>query len=232
MPIQFVIHQSKLPSLNKAHVARVRPLHSADLDAIVKRMSRVSSTVSKADIYSVLEDYYSTIEDMVLEGWSVNTPHVDYRTSIQGTFEGKEDGFDSSRHRIVARVSPGKRLRKVVSTEAQAEKGEALKLSPNPEAYIDVKAGTRNSTLTPGGMGRLLGRRLRLDLADEKQGVFFVAADGEATRLEELGKNNPGELFFVVPPLAAGLYELQVRASANGNGDVRTGVLEEKLTVA
>jgi hypothetical protein len=45
-------------------------------------------------------------------------------------------------------------------------------------------------------------------------------------------RNMPSEVIFAVPALGAGQYELEVRISVNGNGELRTGALEEKLTVA
>lgn len=37
---------------------------------------------------------------------------------------------------------------------------------------------------------------------------------------------------FLVPALAPGEYVLEVRASFNGNGEVRTGALADKLIVS
>ena len=95
--------------------------------------------------------------------------------------------------------------------------------------YTDVNSGERNGVLTPGGMGRLVGHRLKFDPADVNQGVFFVAAGGEV-RVDVVGKNLPGELMFMVPALPAGDYTLQVRAAFAGD-DVRTSALEATLTV-
>jgi hypothetical protein len=45
-------------------------------------------------------------------------------------------------------------------------------------------------------------------------------------------KNRLRELIFVVPDLPAGDYQLEVRARLGGTDDLRTGALENVLTVA
>ena len=230
--IRFRIRDLRTPAGVKLHVAQVQQFRPAELADVIRRMGSISSTVSKADIAAVLEDYFSTIEAMVLEGFSVNTPHTNYRVSIQGTFAGAADGFDPSRHRVTACVSPGKRLKKVVRAGAQVELNGRLWRLPEPTTYFDVESGQPDSALTPGGPGRLKGRNLAFDAADPKQGVFFLDGAGSATRVLKIGKNVPGELFFTVPALAAGTYTLEVRAGYNDAGNVHTGVLPATLTVA
>jgi hypothetical protein len=85
--------------------------------------------------------------------------------------------------------------------------------------------------VTPGGAGRLEGRRLKFDPADPRQGVFFVTPDGRETRVELVVRNMPGEIIFVVPALEPGPYALQVRVLFPDVEEIRTGLLQEKLTV-
>jgi hypothetical protein len=64
------------------------------------------------------------------------------------------------------------------------------------------------------------------------QGIFFVAADGTATRVASVAWNGVTKHIFLVPALTAGEYALQVRASFNSNGDVRVGELVDRLMVS
>ncbi len=232
MPINYVLLENNLTSDPNDYMAAVQATRTAEMDDIIARIIQQGSTVVKADIVSVLEDYYTAIENMVLEGMNVNTPLANFGASIKGVFNGPADGYDPSRHQIVATTSPGKRFRRAIRERAQAVKGEALKPRPNPVEYTDVNSGTANSVLTPGGMGRLVGHRLKFDPADAAQGVFFIAEDGSATRVAVVGRNKPGELMFVIPALAAGEYTLEVRAKVYGGEDVRAGALDATLTVA
>jgi hypothetical protein len=215
------------------YMAMVQPTNTAELEDIINRMIDQGSTVVKADILSVLEDYHQAIESMVLEGQNVNTPGANYGASIKGVFNGQADSYDASRHQVRATVSPGKRFRKAIEGRAQVTKGEAVTPRPNPLEYTDLNSEARNSVLTPGGMGRLVGHRLKFDPTAADQGIFFVAADDTETRVEVVGRNKPAELMFLVPDsLPAGEYTLEVRATMRNNDDVRTGALDVPLTVA
>jgi len=84
--------------------------------------------------------------------------------------------------------------------------------------------------VTPGGMGRLTGYRLKFDPTDPNQGIFFI--NGSTTQVDVVGKNNPSELMFLVPAnLQPGAYSLEIR-SAIGNSAVHTGLLADVLGVS
>jgi len=231
MAIHYTLHENILTDQGKL-VAHVRRHDPVELEALAEQIIQRGSTVSRADILSVLDDYHATIENLLLLGMSINTPTANFRVTIQGTFDGAGDGFDASRHRIVARVSAGRRLRKFFRTRLEVVKDEAARLDPNPLEYCDVVSGTKNKTLTPGEGALLTGHRLRFDLGDAQQGIFLVSADGTRTRVERLIKVLPSEVSLVAPALPVGEYQLEVRAIVNGNGEIRTGELEAPLTVS
>jgi hypothetical protein len=94
---------------------------------------------------------------------------------------------------------------------------------------IDIGAGEADLA----GDGALLtGYRLRYDPADPDQGIFLLAADGTATRVERFIKLMPGAVSLITPALPAGTYTLEVRANVSGNGDIRSGQLKVPLTVS
>lgn len=232
MSINYVLLENNLTSDPDDHMAMVQPTGTAELDDIIERMIEMGSTVVKADILSVLENYHSTIENMVLEGMNVNTPGANYKVSIRGVFDGQSDSFDPQRHQVRAAVSPGRRFRSAIEERAQPVKQEPVKPKPNPLEYIDLNSDTRNSVLTPAGMGQVVGHRLKFDPEDDAQGIFFVADDSTETKAAVVGRNKPADLMFMVPgDLDAGEYTLEVRAAVYGSDDVRVGALDEPLTV-
>jgi hypothetical protein len=232
MAIHYVLFENKLTSAPDDYMARVQPTGTAELDDVIDRMIDMGSTVGKADAFSVLEDYYSAIESMVLEGKNVNTPAANYKASIRGVFDGPEDSFDPERHQLRGAVSSGKRFRDTIEEHGEPVKREAVKPRPNPLEYIDFTHEASNSTLTPGGMGQVVGHRLKFDPTDEAQGIFFVAEDGTETKVAVVGRNKPAELIFMVPDsLTAGQYTLEVRAVLPMRDDLRVGVLDASLVV-
>jgi hypothetical protein len=70
----------------------------------------------------------------------------------------------------------------------------------------------------------------RVRPADPVQGLFFRAADGSATRVEDVGWNKDRHLLFIVPALPAGDYGMEVRAVVGACG-LRVGVLGTVLHV-
>jgi len=214
------------------YLARVVSSSTAEMEDVIDRMIEQGSTVVKADILSVLEDYHTAIENMVLEGVHVLTPGANYGASIKGIFNGQDDTFDPSRHQVRASVSPGSRFRKAMDERAQPSKQEAVLPRPSLLEFTDLNSEERNSVLTPGGMGKMVGHRLKFDAEDPAQGIFFLAAEGGETRVAVVGRNKPAELMFMIPAdLAAGDYTLEVRAGF-GEEEIRSGALKVPLTVS
>lgn len=231
MPVSYALFENNLTSDPDDYMAMVQPANTADLDIVVDRMMQQGSTVTRADVVSTLEDFFSAVENILLEGTNVVTPVANFSVSIKGVFNGRTDTYDSNRHHVTPTISSGKRLRRTIASRAQPLKQEAIKPRPNPLDYIDFVSNTRNTTLTPGGMGQIIGHRLKFDATDANQGIFLVDNNTTATRITTIGRNMPAELMFMIPTgLTPGDYTLEVRAIfAN---EIRLGVLPTTLTAA
>ncbi len=230
-----MIHYVLLPNNivgSEQCVAKVQPIGTVNQEAVVEDMLARGFPMEKADVLKVLESYHEAIIRSVLDGKNVVTPFGIFRVSIRGRFDGLADGFDPARHQIVLRSSPGKLLRRLVRDQARVVKEETVERRPNLLEYNDTLSRTRNSTLTPGGPGLLVGHRLQFDPADPQQGVFFLSLAGATTRAEVIVKNRPGETIFIVPSLAPGEYALEVRVKFDGCTELRSGVLKESLIVS
>jgi len=231
MAVHYTLHENHLLSDPGQRVARVRRHDPLGLEALADQIIQRGSTVSRADILSVLEDYHAAIENLLRLGMSINTPTANFRVGIQGIFEGDEDGFDPNRHRAMARVSAGRRLRRGLE-HCEVVKDEVPILMPKPLTYADIVSGTKNQVLTPGEGALLTGYRLRFEQGDPEQGIFLIAEDGTETLVERLIKVMPSEVSLIAPALSAGTYALEVRANVNGNGKILSGRLKTPLTVS
>ncbi len=232
MPIRYVLLKNALSDDPDDYAARVISYDSVGLEEVIERMVQQGSTVTRADIVSVLEDFYTAIEGLLLNGVNVNTPLANFRLTIRGTFHGVGDSFDPDRHWLRVAITAGRRLRQAIRRKGRPVKDEMPpRFRPYPVTYTDLNSGERNHTLTPGGMGQIEGYRLKFDADDPLQGIFFIAEDGTETRVRVMGENWPGKLLFLIPDLAPGSYRLEVRTLYRGADDLRVGTLSDRLTV-
>jgi hypothetical protein len=74
--------------------AYVGAFNTVDLKNLINWMLERGSTVTKADILSVFEDFGAALEFMLNEGYNVNTPFANFRSGIKGIFMGNTDVFD------------------------------------------------------------------------------------------------------------------------------------------
>ncbi len=231
-PIKYLIKRTHLNNTDADYyVGQVMLDSGVSFEDLVDRVAHSNTTVSKSDVLSVLEDFMTAVIDMVADGKSVATPLAVFRAGFKGTFGNASDGYDTSRHQIVPRVRPGRRLRLALN-QARVEKADRFAPVPLPKTYVDGTGGAQDSVLTPGGPARLLGRLLQYDPADPAQGIFFIAEAGGETRVSTLVVNEGAQLGFIVPTLAPGSYTIEVRTMMANTQDLRVGKLGIVLTVS
>jgi hypothetical protein len=232
MPIYFALYPNALTEEPDDYYAVVQPAQSRDIEDIADRIIEMGSTVTRADILSVLNDRDEAVRAMLLDGDRVNTPLVSLSVSIKGVFNGPHDSFDASRHQFKVSANPRRDLETWVQKNARSQKVEPDRPEPMPQRFIDVTSGELNSLITAGSVVNIEGRRLKFDADDPEQGVFFVADDGTASRAEKIARNTPSELIVVVPDdLPSGNYTLEVRSILPDVNEVRTGELPHTLSV-
>jgi len=233
MTIFFALYPNNLTQDPNDYYAVVQPAHIRSNKDIADRIVAMGSTVTRADILSVLNDRDEAVRAMLLDGDRVNTSLVSLYVTIKGVFDGPTAPFDSSCHQFALVSIPTRDLTQWVQVNSRAQQVSADRPEPEPLRFIDVATGEMDSVLTPNSVANIIGRRLKFDASDPQQGVFFVAADGAASPAPMIAKNSPSELIITTPAgLAAGNYTLEVRAILPGNTEMRTGQLPFTLTVS
>lgn len=230
--IPYFLHENTMLDGETLFRATVRSKGTANHDDILDFMVSRYSKLTLMDADAAVKAYHAAIRDLIKLGYRINTELVNIGFSIKGNFEHEEDALDRSRHNVRINISSGRMLRDLPD-QLQLVKKETIILTPNPLQYTNPNNGDSNEILTPGGLGKVTGRRLAFDPADPKQGLFLVAADKSETRAEAYGEIAPRKLIFLVPAgLASGTYILEVRAIFNNNeNDLRSGKLQQPLQV-
>ncbi|PAU94562.1 hypothetical protein CK503_07140 [Aliifodinibius salipaludis] len=231
MSIKYSLIPNNLTSDPEDHMAVVQDQTSRTIDDIIDEIADRGSTVTKADILSVVEEYQAVIAKFLEDGDSINTPLFRTSASISGVFEDQTDSFDRSRHYVRLNVNPGPRIGEI-SEDLPVEKVAATRVEPVLELFKDFASDTQNDTVTPGGAAELRGSHLKVDPSDANQGVFFIASDGTEIKADTIMRNKPANLIFMVPDtLTSGEYEVEVRAIPRGNTEVKTGQLDSVVVV-
>ncbi|VFM97348.1 MAG: protein of unknown function (DUF4469) with IG-like fold [Candidatus Kentron sp. G] len=223
MPIHYALFENHLTSDPDDYAAQVQITDSADLDAIVRRITEHGSTSTEASIRAVLIETIDACEALLLEGHRVNLGGLcELYPRITGVFDGITDHFDPARHRVDVGASPGSRVRNTVRDGARVTKVESIKPAPAPLEYVDLGSGETNSHLTPGNIGTLNGHRLKFDPAKDDEGIFLIPAkNGQEKKIIVVQKNKPSQLVFLVPADAKkGDYSIEVRARIKGAGEL------------
>jgi rRNA pseudouridine-1189 N-methylase Emg1 (Nep1/Mra1 family) len=95
-----------------------------------------------------------------------------------------------------------------------------------------VNSGTTNEEISPGGTMTMIGERLKVDENENDEGVFFIDATGQDTKVDKYIKNLPSEMIFVIPAtLATGDYRIAVRNRNRGRKSLVSNVYPETLEV-
>ena len=232
MSIKYSLIPNHLTSDPEDHMAIVQDQTSRTIDDIIEEIADRGSTVTKADILSVVEEYQAVIAKFLEDGDIINTPLFRTSASISGVFDDQTDSFDRLRHYVRLNVTPGSRIGEIAE-DLSVEKVAATRIEPVLEIFKDFISDTQNDTLTPGGAAEIRGSHLKVDPAEADQGVFFIASDGTETRVDTIMRNKPANLIFMVPDsLASGEYEVEVRSLLQGHTSIRSGRLKSTLVVA
>ena len=231
MPVRYSIHRNCMNGGEEQYRAVVESVRTVDFDGVLDRMRQQGSSLSPGEVLAAWHDIKRAVAGLMIDGINVNTELFNCSVSIQGNFIDPSDRFTKKRHKLKAVLNAGAWLKETLRIEAEVYKKEPRVRGPHLTQYFDCNSGQTNAGLTPGGMGRLIGSRLKVDPDDPEQGIFFIAEDGQASRVEVIAKNVYSELIFLVPAnLSPGAYRLQVRALFN-QSDLRADHLGQKLTI-
>lgn len=154
----------------------------------------------------------------IAQGISVIDGVGQYLVNIRGAFDSATDKFDPKRHSLGVSYNPGKILRKLLA-DTGVNVTKVATTGPVIGKVYDPMSDTTNDQLTPSQPIKIMGSNLKVLGDPAIAGVFFIKdADKTSTRSPLIVTNIPSELTVMVPPLAEGLYSVQVVTSyANGS---------------
>ncbi|HEX9923229.1 MAG TPA: DUF4469 domain-containing protein [Anaerolineae bacterium] len=237
--ITFSVHRKDFQNGSPSYCAQVQSQGTLDIPDVVERMARHGSTVTEMDAAAALSSFFFVAEDLLLDGYRINTPFGVLAISIRGGFENDTASYEQGKQYPELILVPTTACRQKVGRRAQVQRRRASQPQPTLSSTRNPNNGAADTTLTPGGGAHLYGELLNFDPNDPKQGIFITPANGteplngdaEPIRVEVVLRNSSRELAFLVPTeLATGEHTIEVRRLF-GKTDIRKGVLKETLTV-
>lgn len=196
---------------------------------IVKMILHRNVGLSESQILSVLKEERAAIELFLEEGDCVSTELFTVKPKVKGVFYSKTEGFDRSKHQVNLKLRPSAGLRKVTEKIA-VERVAEVKPAPLLSVLVDYASDTQNEVVTPGQMARIYGERLKYDVEDPLQGIFFINDRKKESKVATVADNLPKSLTFNVPVLPQGTYRLIVRSAYKMKG-LREGELDDMVEV-
>ncbi|MCB0212710.1 MAG: DUF4469 domain-containing protein [Anaerolineae bacterium] len=238
MPFKYKLHPNPLAGDDKTYRAIVNFDDTWGLQKLIDKMEEAGSTLTRPDIVAVLAQLDQIIIEALLEGKQVNTGLILFTASIKGVFNGEDDVYNSTRHKLVLRVRPTAAFKEKIKVGARFKKVPASEPTPVVNIYRNLYNLGADTLLSPTHTAQVKGRNLLFDRSDARQGIFLVPqqngtplTDDTPIRIEEISRHTPGEIIFRVPDtLLPGQYKLEVKAIF-GTNDLRTGTLKKILTV-
>jgi len=232
--MKFSLVDNQMTENPNDRMAQTHATGSLDKNALIARILKRGTTLTKTDILAVLNGLEEVIVDALLEGYTINLPLFNTSFSITGVFEGPADVFDPNRHKLHINLTKGVLLR-------EAEKNVTFEktYSPTPLPTIqeikDTMTGRVDEALSSnGGPVEVRGYNLRIEGDDPACGLWFVDDDGMEQKATVFIENKPSKIVAVMPSLTAGRnYQVKVVTQFSSGGVLlktpKTFVFPKKL---
>ena len=155
------------------------------------------------------------IQQLLCQGYAVQTGTAHYAPSITGVFTDSSGTFNPAVNACTVSVSPTKALREEVAKVHPEFSGYVQELGgARIDLVTDTVTGKTNGTITPEGILDVVGCKIKCLNADGSAigKVLLVNTATQAeTPITTLATNHPARLVFLVPAsLPAGSYRLRI----------------------
>ncbi|GHU82646.1 hypothetical protein FACS189468_7060 [Spirochaetia bacterium] len=234
--VEVKLYPNYLGKGEGAFVARAKaeaPLSIEEVCAAAK--NRGGFTGQYEDLVEHARIFINETAYQLLDGFSVQMDgFFSLHTRISGTYHGAHDHISSENLHIAFRtLGRLKELLLKVQIENEGTAGDGAYI----DEIIDVHTDSLNSALTPGGMVRITGNKIKVEGSEAEVGVWLVSEAAGNARIrvsENLGVNKSAEIIALIPALSAGTYTLEIVTRYAGGTPLkepRTIKAETVLTV-
>jgi hypothetical protein len=192
-----------------AHISAEKPLNVADI--CVTAAERKDADVHHTILEKHVNLFLAEIARQLVKGRTVTNEYFSIQPKIKGLFDTERSPVDPVKHSADFTFQKQKGFRSAlqkieIRIDGAAAQGGAI------TRVEDVDSGEVNARLSPGGIVKITGVKLRISGDAERTGLYFVREEGGArVRFNgKFSKNDPSGLEFVVPQLEAGRWRIEI----------------------
>lgn len=192
---------------------KVKAGNMVTTEDIAKALQKEGTEFQLETLIDILNRGDRIIREKLLAGFSVGTGVYYAYPSVTGVWRDKNETFDEKRHKVGINFQLSAAMREGVK-EVGVEVLGISATGPEISGVTDTWTGELNGLITPDEVITVKGRNMQI-VGEEGDdiGIRFVRVDGKGTipvDLRRLTRNDPSELSFRVPQLAAGDYWLEL----------------------
>ena len=186
---------------------------------VANRIVAAGSELRKETILAVLNRRDEEVREIVLSGCSFMDGLVQVSPRVAGVWANAGSPFDPAAHKRTVDLVPTAAFRDAlegVGVRVLGTKASGAEIT----LITDTATGRTDGTLTAGDDIIIDGSRIKVDEADEAQGVFVVDSSGAEHKVtRRLSMNKPSQLIARVPadvPKGACTVIVRTRYTAGG----------------
>jgi hypothetical protein len=218
MALEYYIQQNPLTDDPDDFKAQVINSRYYSQDEIVDRILKKGCTLNRGALNEAFGLWLEAVAEILAEGDGIDTKAVIIHEGVKGVFRADGHSDNAEAHAIVhlgtvlAAALKQAKLRRV----APPQTGTVI------ENITDMQTQAANRLLSPGGVVKVAGEKVKLAGDDPAVGLYFVnTADGTETKTPSASivENTQGHILAVIPALAAGTYQVKLVTQFSGGGN-------------
>jgi hypothetical protein len=211
--IRVELYPNYLPRVEGAYIARTANEATLTIKEVCAALkNRGGFTGSYDDLVEHVLRFFDEAAYQLCDGFAVNMGYFSVHPHVGGTFDKVTEGHNIEKHPISFRFRTRAPLRDLAEHIVVEVEGLA-NVSGYIDEFIDVSTEAINETLTPGGIFKISGHKLKIDGNNPEVGIYFVSAADPSQRVKVSGylaENAASKLIGMLPALTPGAYTLEV----------------------
>jgi hypothetical protein len=225
--IKVKLYPNYLPGVPGAYVARTNNEAALSIEAVcAAAKNRGGFTGSYEDMVRDVKVFFGETAYQLADGFAVNTGWFSLYPKIGGTFSKAGENADPRKHKVDFAFRPLERLREL-GERIEVEVEGVANVSGFIDEVLDVRSGTVNEVLSPGGAVVITGNKIKIAGDNPDVGVWFyqdLPASKPVKVTENLIENSLTKVIAAIPALKKGAgWRLRiVTQCTSGNTPLKT----------